>query len=158
MDKLLLRNSERRESKCSPGLNGDSLPHRACKCAQLLSHVRLFEILWTEAHGILQASLLELVALSSFTGPSQPGDRTLVFCFAGGFLTTEPPWKPLTSASVLTSSFMGWGGSGGCVCVCVRVHARLLMDFWRTEKQLNIKMHTSSLPPLPFLLKPPFPH
>ena len=54
-------------------------------------------------------------------GSSQPRDQTLVSWVAGGFLTTGPPGKPLTSASVLTNSLMSWGGGGGCVCVCVCV-------------------------------------
>ena len=48
------------------------------ECAQSLSCVRLFAILWTIAHqgssvhGIFQARLLEWVAISSSRGSSQP--------------------------------------------------------------------------------------
>ena len=38
-------------------------------------------------HGILQARILEWVALPFSRGSSQPRDRTLVSCIAGGFLT-----------------------------------------------------------------------
>ena len=52
-------------------------------CAQLLSRVRLFVTPWTAAlqaplsMGILQARILEQVAMPSFRGSSQPRDRTL---------------------------------------------------------------------------------
>ena len=48
------------------------------------SCVRLFVTLWTEAHqaplsmGILQARILEWVAMPSFRGSSLPGDQTHV--------------------------------------------------------------------------------
>ena len=47
-------------------------------------------------HGILQARLLEWVAMSSSRGTSQPRDRTQVFCgscTAGRFFTAEPLGK-----------------------------------------------------------------
>ena len=49
-------------------------------CAWSLSHVRLFETRWPVAHqvplsmGILQASILEQVAMPSSRGSSQPRD------------------------------------------------------------------------------------
>ena len=46
-------------------------------------------------HGILQAGILEWVAISSSRGSSWPKDQTGVFCLAGGFFTTEPPGKPM---------------------------------------------------------------
>ena len=48
-------------------------------------------------HGILQARILEWVAMPSSTGSSCPRNRTCVSCsscIAGGFFTTEPPGKP----------------------------------------------------------------
>ena len=56
---------------------------------KLLSRVRLFVIPWTVAyqappvHGILQARILEWVAISFSRGSSQPRDRTQVSCIAG---------------------------------------------------------------------------
>ena len=54
-------------------------------------------------HGILQARLLEWVAMPSSRGSSQARDRTRVSCIAGGFFTrwairdaprkTLPPWN-----------------------------------------------------------------
>ena len=38
-------------------------------------------------HGILQARVLEWVAMPSSRGSSQPRDRTQVSCIAGGFFT-----------------------------------------------------------------------
>ena len=62
-------------------------------CAQSLSHVQIFATPWTVARqaplsmGILQARILEWVAMLSFRGSSQPRDRTQVSCTAGGFFT-----------------------------------------------------------------------
>ena len=59
---------------------------------------------WTAAHqaplsmGILQARILEWVAVPSFKGSSQPRDQTQVSCNAGGLLPSEPsgkPWEPI---------------------------------------------------------------
>ena len=47
--------------------------------------------------GILQARILEWVAMPSSRGSSQPRDGTHVSCgscIAGGFFITEPPGKP----------------------------------------------------------------
>ena len=49
-------------------------------------------------HGILQARILEGVAMLSSRGPSQFRDLTCIscgFCIAGRFFTVEPPGKPL---------------------------------------------------------------
>ena len=48
-------------------------------------------------HGILQARILEWVAISLSRGSSRPRDWTLISCIcciAGRFLTTEPSGKP----------------------------------------------------------------
>ena len=45
--------------------------------------------------GILQARILEWVAVPSSSGPSQPRDQTCTSCRAGQFFTTEPPRKPI---------------------------------------------------------------
>ena len=47
-------------------------------------------------HGILQARILEGVAMLSSRGPSQFRDLTCIscgFCIAGRFFTAEPPGK-----------------------------------------------------------------
>ena len=43
--------------------------------------------------GILQARILEWVAIPFCRGSSQPREQTWVSCIAGGFLTTVPPGK-----------------------------------------------------------------
>ena len=55
-------------------------------CGQLGSFVR----------GILQAEVLEWVAISSSRGFSRPKGRTQVSCFGGqrGFFSSEPPGNP----------------------------------------------------------------
>ena len=56
----------------------------------VFSHVQLFVTPWTVAclsMGILQARILELVAMSSSRESSQPRDGTLVSCIAGIFFT-----------------------------------------------------------------------
>ena len=45
-------------------------------------------------HGILQAILLEWVAIPFSRGSSQPRDRIQVSCIKGAFLPAEPPEKP----------------------------------------------------------------
>ena len=46
-------------------------------------------------HGILQARILEWVAMPSSRGSSQPRDQALIFCTADWFNTAEPPGKPI---------------------------------------------------------------
>ena len=46
-------------------------------------------------HEVFQARILEWVAISYSRGSFQPRDRTCIPCIAGGFLTSEPPGKPL---------------------------------------------------------------
>ena len=51
----------------------------------------------SSAHGILQARILEWVAMPSSRGSSQPMDQNCISggsCIAGGFFTAEPPGKP----------------------------------------------------------------
>ena len=56
--------------------------------------------LWIVAHrdplsmGILQASILDWVAMPASRASSQPRDWTWVSCIASRFFTTEPPGKP----------------------------------------------------------------
>ena len=48
----------------------------------------------SSVHGILQARILEWVAMLSFPASSRPRDRTCISCIAGRFFTTEPLKKP----------------------------------------------------------------
>ena len=50
----------------------------------------------SSVHGILQARILEWIAILSYRGSSQPRDQTYVSCvscIAGRFFTAEPPVK-----------------------------------------------------------------
>ena len=64
-----------------------------------LSCVQLFETPWTVAlqaplsMGILQARILEWVAMPSSRGSSQPRDQTHISCIAGRFFTTTAMWE-----------------------------------------------------------------
>ena len=49
--------------------------------------------------GILQARILESVAIPSSKRSSQPRDQTQVSHIAGEFLTSEPPGKPTSLAN-----------------------------------------------------------
>ena len=75
----------------------------ACVCAQLcLAICDLMDCSppGSSVHGILQARILKWVSMPSSRASSQPRDRTYiscVSCIAGGFFTTEPPWKPTLS-------------------------------------------------------------
>ena len=54
----------------------------------------------SSVHGILQARILEWVAVPSSRGSSQPRDGTQVSmppAVAGTFFTTLPPWLPVLS-------------------------------------------------------------
>ena len=47
----------------------------------------------SSVHGILQARILECVAIPFSRGSSWPRDRTWVSCIASRFLPSEPPWE-----------------------------------------------------------------
>ena len=49
----------------------------------------------SSVHGILQARILEWVAISFSRGSSRPRDWTQVSCIASRLFTSEPPGKPL---------------------------------------------------------------
>ena len=56
-----------------------------------ISHFMIFaftnDFLGSSVHGILQARILELVAISFSRGPSRLKDQTQVFCIAGRLFT-----------------------------------------------------------------------
>ena len=65
-------------------------------------------------HGILQARILEWVAVPFSRGSSQPRDRTQVSHIAGGFFTRQATRK----AIVLWYTY----GQMFCMCVCVNIY------------------------------------
>ena len=58
----------------------------------------------SSVHGILQARILEWVAMPFSRGSSQPRDQTLVSCIAGRFFTIWGSWK----AHNKTLAFLSW--------------------------------------------------
>ena len=76
---------------CSPSLQADSLLSDLGKVKvklKSLSHVQLFGTSGTNTvHGILQARILEWVAVPFSRASSRPRSRTGVSCIAGGFFT-----------------------------------------------------------------------
>ena len=53
--------------------------------------------LGSSVHGILQARILEWVAISFSRAFSRPSNQTRVSALPGGFFTTEPPGQQLHS-------------------------------------------------------------
>ena len=51
-------------------------------------------------HAIIQARILEWVAVPFSRGSSQSRDQTQVSCIASGFLPAEPPGKPMVTLLV----------------------------------------------------------
>ena len=93
-------------------------------CVCLLSHfchACLFVTPWTpwspqgsSVHGIIQARILERVAIPSSRGLFQPRDQTCIFCdscIAGRLFTIEPPRK----------SHSLWYICIFCCCCCCRL-------------------------------------
>ena len=68
---------------------------RTHACSRVLSCVQLFVTRWncslpgSAVHGILQARILEWVAISSSGGSSPPRDQTWVSCISCRFFTTS---------------------------------------------------------------------
>ena len=82
---------------------------RLCCYYLVASHVWLFcdsidySPPGSSVHGILQARILEWVAISFSRGSSLPRDQTLISCTGRRFFTTEPPRKWLVSPKLFLS-------------------------------------------------------
>ena len=97
-----------REARCTQSMGSQNLGHDI-SCACMLSHVRLFvtpvdcSLPGSSVHGILQARILEWVAITFSTGSSRPRDRTRsschISCIADRFFTTEPPGELISYKS-----------------------------------------------------------
>ena len=61
----------------------------------------------SSVHGILQARILEWVAMSFSRGSSWPRDQTQVSCTAGRFFISEPPGKPMGDSQILQTDKRG---------------------------------------------------
>ena len=72
------------------GLDSGMLDTWDMACCAVLSHSLVSDPIAHQAPlsmGILQARILEWIAMPSSRGSSQPGDRTQVSCTAYGFFT-----------------------------------------------------------------------
>ena len=84
-------------------------------CSSMVSHSFMSDsvTLWTLAcqaslsMGILQARILDWVAMPFSRWSSQPRDRTQVSCVAGGFFTIWIPWKSKNTGVGSISLFQG---------------------------------------------------
>ena len=66
-------------------------------CSVVSDSLRLHELYsppGSSVHWNFPAETLELVAISSSRGSSQPRDQTLISCIVGRFFTAEPQRKP----------------------------------------------------------------
>ena len=91
------------------------------------SHVWLFVTLWTVVHqaplsvGILQARIVEWVAMSSSRGSFQPRDRTQVSCIAGAFFTVWATKEALIKI-YLSSNNIPCTFTFLCLLLCYDLH------------------------------------
>ena len=74
--------------------------HVCVRVLSRFSRVQLLATPWTSlpgssVHGIVQARILQWVAVSSSRGSSQPRDLTCISCIVGRFFSAEPPEKPV---------------------------------------------------------------
>ena len=87
----------------------------AQSCLTLCDHVD-YSTPGSSVHGILQAWILEWVAIPFSRGSSWPRDRTHVSCIAGRFFTTELPGKPTEEVTFEQRSEGGERVSHGGIC------------------------------------------
>ena len=74
-------------------------------CVQLCCDPMDCSLPGSSVPGILQARILERVAISSSRGSSRPRDQTHVSCISGKFFTTEPPgYQPGCLLAICISS------------------------------------------------------
>ena len=84
--------------------NTKSLPSGLFTCAQLclsLCDPMDCGLPGSSVHGILQARILEWVAISSPRASPWSRDWTCISCMVGGFFTSQSAGKPLTHPSLL---------------------------------------------------------
>ena len=87
----------------SPAENPPVTPQCVCACSVAQSCQTLCSPMncsqpGSSVHGVLQARILEWVAIPFTRGSFQSRDRTRDFWIAGGFFTTDPPGKPRKSS------------------------------------------------------------
>ena len=116
-------------------------------------------------HGILQARILEWVAMPSSRGSSQPRDRTHASC---GSCAEEPLWKPLLNDSILIHSvviqkhfvvYLGLWGGGGRIYKAWKVHSfpfsfvLIIRYFWSSNRFRHWGHKSSKYPSNSYLLR-----
>ena len=75
--------------------------------------------LCSSVHGILQARVLEWVAIPCSRGSSWPRDWTRDSCIAEDALPSEPHGEPSVPAQMILKRISTGGSVCVCVCVCV---------------------------------------
>ena len=125
---------------------------------QSLSHVQLFcdpmdcSKPGSSVHGILQARILEWVAISYSRGSSQPRGWTCVSpALAGRFFSTEPSGKPHVYVYIYINSFIPYNSPMIAVPFCTVLICNHLLKV--TDRRLKISMQIQAYFPLhPVLL------
>ena len=128
------------------------------------SHVWLFATLWTAAcqpgfsvHGILQARMLEWVAMSSSRGSSQPKDRILVSCIIlqwhKGSSPLLPPGKPLLKKNCIVGVKNAVIYLDKNSSVHSLSHVWLFATPWIAECQASLSITNSRSPPKPMAIE-----
>ena len=79
----------------------------------------------TSVHGIYRARILELVAISSSRGSSQPKDQTHVAYITGRLFTTDPPGKPLRNITITLNLLPFSSLTQSCPTLCDPVDCNL---------------------------------
>ena len=104
----------------------------------------------SSVHGILQAKILECVALLSSRVSSWPRDRTCVSCIAGGFFTAEPLGKQYIYICYIFFNHSSVDGQLDdcfhvfslrvCVCVCVCISCSVMSNSLRLHELCPAKL------------------
>jgi len=84
----------------------------------------------SSVHGILQASILEWIAMPSSRGPSWPRDQTQVSCIAGGFFTILATREALPPQKKKVQSLqreVKWGLPAPVCSLCLYVNRSKLI-------------------------------
>ena len=93
----------------------------------------------SSVHGILQARILEWVAIPFFRGSSQPRDWTQVSCIAGGFFTIWAT-RVLSHSAVSLLKFLGFFASMKNTVIGIFVHVSLciVLLLWESVPGVGI--------------------
>ena len=126
-----------------------------CVCVCVLSRFRVSNSLrphgsppGSSVYGILQARILEWVAMTSSRGSSWPRDWNFIFCIAGGFFTPKPPGKPSSRVHFLFP-LTWWGITDGLLVVLIQADEKcwsLSWQFWVVILALPLPCSPTSCP------------